>query len=1485
LKTPFSAIPRFATVVLTLALMSSPGFSQVLARSQGTSRIVQPVDDAQRTVIAGSTHRDVKRAQDLGAVDNSQPMQRMLLLLKPSQQQTAALQDLLESQQEKDSPGYHKWVRPEQFATKFGPSSDDLGRVTQWLASEGFTDIKVSRGGQWIEFSGVAGQLNQAFQTSMHSYELNGERHVANSKDISLPTALTPVVSGVISLHNFLKHPMHTTPYTATRNSQGKMMPSGGNWTATDGNGDYWFYVAPADFQKVYDSASLIANGNDGTGVSIAIAGRTDIFLTDIQAFRQIFGLPQNDPNIIVNGADPGISFNDLGESSLDVEWAGASAPMATINLVESGSTDTTDGIDLSSTYIVDNAVAPIMSVSYGSCEALMGPTENQFYNALWAQAAAEGITVFVSSGDSGAAACDGELQESGQEPQGPALNGPSISGLASTPYNVSVGGTQFNENGEYPAYWNFNNDSQFSSVLGYIPEQAWDESCDPTLPSVGTNCVYGQSNYNLEGGGGGPSNCSSSTVSVSGTTETVTCTGGYAKPSWQSGTGVPSDGLRDTPDLALNASPDDDGYAFCVLGGCQTSTLNGQTVITQASVVGGTSVSAPAMAGIMALVEQKNGQYQGQANYVFYQLAAKDTLSGCNSSSRTTPTQTTTCNFNDITAGSNSVPGLPGYGTSTADWSAGTGYDMATGLGTVNAANLVANWNTVSFASSSTALSSTSTTATHGQPFPIVVKVSGSGGKTPTGNITLQTDKYGAVAGVFSLTNGQFSGSVSDLPGGSYNLTARYSGDGSFGSSTSTPIAVTIGSEGSKSQFSLETVDFSGNLSPLSGSPTYGQQVYFKISVAPSSGLGVPTGSVNILDGTTVLTTVPLNNQGTAFVLSGVAGNFSIPAGSNSLSVSYSGDNSFAASKSAVSNLTVTKGLAAIYISESNGTIPIGQPVFFNATISPDGLANATGTLEFYDNGSPLSGQLPIVTTGPIGAGYTQAGYSSSSLAVGTHTISASYSGDSNYLSMDPTSQYITTRSVTITANPGAATNVTISQTPATITLGQTVTYTVHVTPKTAGGAVPTGQVEIMSSGNIFQIGSLQNGVGYLVVPGVGVGMNQVVAMYEGDSTYASASSPAISTNIARVATQASLTTTSAYVLTGSQTSLSFVAQGFAYSANASVSPSGYVQFMDSVNGAAAQQVGMQQTLLLGNPATTAITAMRASLPAGTNVVTANYLGDTYFAPTTTAPVTITVSQPDFAVTASTPNLTVSAGSTGTDVLTLQPILGLTGSVTLACGSGVPAGTTCTISPSSLTLGSATTATVSLATLAPSPTSTSADVQGAGRLWMVGTGTGLVAFAALLFLPQRRRRSPFLLCLLALGITAAIMGCGGGSSPQASLLSLSSANTKVASGGSVVLTASLQGLSNSATGTVTFYDGSTAIGSAVNLSNDQAQLQSTTLSIGGHVITASYSGDNNNVASKSSAITQVITGTTTLAVTATSGSISHTTNLQVILQ
>ncbi|HLW79122.1 MAG TPA: protease pro-enzyme activation domain-containing protein, partial [Terriglobia bacterium] len=429
------AAPRAASGVILLLLLSLLLAVGAAAQSiHVPARVTQPVDVQKLVRLGGNTHPLARPEFDRGAAPDSLPMERMLLVLQRSADQEAALRRLLDDQQVKSSPSYHRWLKPGEFGEQFGPADADVQAVTGWLTSQGFEVKRVAAGRTVIEFSGTAGLVRQALHTEIHKYAVNGEEHWANANDPAIPAALAPVVAGVASLYNFPRRPLYRRLGAFSRNkATGQVRPL---FTFNGGSGDL-FGLGPADFATIYNVQPLWQAGTDGTGQTIAIVAQTNINLQDVRDFRTMFGLPANDPKIVLNGPDPGITDpNNEGESDLDAEWAGGVAKNATIDLVVSESTESSLGVDLSALYIVDNNLAPVVSVSYGFCEAVVGNAGNAYYNALWEEAAAQGMTVLVAAGDSGSAVCDESSFENA------ATQGLAVSGLASTPFNVAVGGT-----------------------------------------------------------------------------------------------------------------------------------------------------------------------------------------------------------------------------------------------------------------------------------------------------------------------------------------------------------------------------------------------------------------------------------------------------------------------------------------------------------------------------------------------------------------------------------------------------------------------------------------------------------------------------------------------------------------------------------------------------------------------------------------------------------------------------------------------------------------------------------------------------------------------------------------------------------------------------------------------------------------------------------------------------------------------------------
>ena len=639
----------FASLLLALASPQS---------SSSQSRIVSPVKNEDRVAVKGTTSALLAKSSDTGRLPASQNLGRMLLLLAPVPEQDQAAAQLIRNLHDPSSASFHKWLTPAEFGARFGVADADAAQVQQWLQGRGLTVHEVSLSRRFVVFSGNVSQVERAFSTEMHhySYKHNGQdlSFISNSSDIQIPAALQPVVKGVVRLHS--------DPRTPSLFIGGKVhfKKSPGNITFEGSH-----YLTPADFAKIYNVQPLYDAGIDGTNQTIAIVSRSSLVdpnygidgLQDIRDFRNTLGLPANDPEMIVNGDDPRTdSYGDFVEAMLDVTWAGAVAPMAHIKVVASLS-NFNDGVDASAAYIVDHNLASIMSTSFGSCEQNMGPVGTAFYNSLWQQAAAQGITAFVSSGDDGGAGCD-------SPGAGLYASGLAVNGIASTPYNVAVGGTQFDDANNPAAYWSDTNDPTTGrSALGYIPETVWNESSnDPNNPS-------------LWSGSGGVSTL-------------------YAKPDWQTAPGVPNDGKRDLPDFSLSASGHD-GYLVCELGSCSPGNYTFY-------VYGGTSASSPAAAGIMALVNQKlGGTPQGLANYVFYRLASTPGV------------------YHDVINGDNKVPDANGQ--YTVGYAAGPGYDLASGLGSFDANALVNNWQ----AAAATLGSSTTLKLANGQTLPVVHGIS----------------------------------------------------------------------------------------------------------------------------------------------------------------------------------------------------------------------------------------------------------------------------------------------------------------------------------------------------------------------------------------------------------------------------------------------------------------------------------------------------------------------------------------------------------------------------------------------------------------------------------------------------------------------------------------------------------------------------------------------------------------------------------------
>ena len=709
---------------LSLALVLFLLAASLLAQQ---NRISKAVDNRQRVVLAGHIHPLAKAEDDQGPVDPSMPLPYVTLTLKRSVSQQAALDRLLAEQQDPSSPNYRHWLTPEQYADRFGVSQGDLDQIVAWLKQQNLSVVATARSRTWVAFSGTAGQVQSAFGTQIHHYLVDGKMHYANATEPTIPAAFADVVDGIHGLADFRLHP----PAHAVRSLQPKYDSSRGVHN-----------LAPDDLAVIYNIQPLLNAGIDGTGQQMVVVGQTQIQLADIEQFHRTFNLPGGDPKVVLvpNTRDPGISSSDLPEADLDLEWASAVARKAAITFVYS------ENVMDAAQYAIDQNLAPVLSMSYGACEAQYAPSDARTLQSWAVQANAQGMTWLAPSGDNGAADCF--------DPTARSAFGLAVDMPASIPQVTGVGATEFVEG--TGNYWSSTNSANLASALSYIPETAWNDSAEESS-AAGVNTP--------DASGGGASTF-------------------FAKPSWQAGAGVPGDGARDVPDIAVSGSNDHDGY-IVYTGGAQ-------------EIIGGTSVGAPVFGGITVLLNHyqvaqgfQSAPGQGNINPRLYNLA-----------------QTTPSAFHDITTGSNIVNPCPprarGCTASPIGYNAGPGYDQVTGLGSPDVYTLVAAWNTSASPRATAAMSVSSSAGSiliSGSTV-VTATVRGSGGVTPTGSVTFSAG--GAALGTVTLSGSGGAATAgltvegSQLAIGNDTIAAQYSGDGSyFGASASVTLVVTAAPSG----------------------------------------------------------------------------------------------------------------------------------------------------------------------------------------------------------------------------------------------------------------------------------------------------------------------------------------------------------------------------------------------------------------------------------------------------------------------------------------------------------------------------------------------------------------------------------------------------------------------------------------------------------------------------------------------------------------
>lgn len=1055
--------------VYSLFAISSPA-------QQPVERITAAVDDAKRTAIPGTHPVMAKLEDDVGSLPLRTPLQGVSIVFSRTPAQEADLQALLTAQQDPASPLYHKWLTPDEFGARFGLADFDIAKVQAWLELHGFVVESVSRSKNRISFSGTVDQVEATFDTEMHYYQVNGETHFAPSRDVSVPAALSSVVQTVTNLSSFRPKP-HIS-------GQGPRPVVSPDFTSSRSPGNH--FLTPKDVATIYDINPAYKAGYNGAGQSIAVVGQSAIVLSDIERFQAAAGFAVKDPTLVLvpNTGTSTIRSGDEIESDLDLEYTSTIANGATIYFVYVGNSTNFSVFD-SIQFAVTNKTAPIISVSYGLCETALGSSEYSSRNAMLAQAASQGQSVIVAAGDTGSTDCFGETGLTTAQQQTLAVDFP-----ASSQYVTAMGGTEFplaDVASTNTTYWQAASGSDLvSSALSYIPEQVWNDD----------------SSRGLSSGGGGISTFTS-------------------RPSWQIGVpGIPSGTFRLVPDISLTSSPNNAGYLYCssdTASGVTGSCTNGfrDSSNTNLTVAGGTSFAAPVLAGMLAIINDKLGSTgQGVINSTLYTLAANSA--------------TYAAAFHDITSGGNQcTAGTSICSTAGASqYPATTGYDEASGLGSVDLFNLLTAWpSSSSLEPSKTTLSAATTTPAPGANDAITITVtsgSTSSTATPTGTLTVTVDGTLQTSSL-ALVNGSATYTFSSMTPGAHVIAATYSGDSTYAPSTgsltvtvppppvamaqsvtttaNTPKAITLtatpGTPGDTLTYTIVTNPAHGTLTGTSPTVTYTPATGY---VGPDSFTFDATENGVVSNPAAVSITVAsgppppvANNQSvstnkntaTAITLTGTPGTsgdtltFAIstnpahgalsgtpPNRTYTPTTGYVGPDSFTFNVTESNGATsTTPGTVSINVvqpppvaskttfSPATSTPASGASDAISITVAPASASSTTtptGTLSIAIDGPVQTPSLPL-TSG-------SATYTFSSTVAGAHTITATYSGDSNYapsngaltLTVLAKSFNLAASNLTVTAgNPGVS---TVTVTPQNGYTG-TVAWTVSSSPALTNG------------------------------------------------------------------------------------------------------------------------------------------------------------------------------------------------------------------------------------------------------------------------------------------------------------------------------------------------------------------------------------------------------------------------------------------------
>ncbi len=759
-----------------------------LGAQSAAPRITAEVISSEQATLQGTLHPLARPEFDAGRLPGETRLTGITLVFNRSAAQQADLDALMAAQQDPASPLYHQWLTPEQFGARFGMAQADLDKVQTWIEQQGFAVDSIARSRTFIRFSGSVRQAEQAFSTQMHYYSAQGERHISPSTELSLPAAIAPTVETIRNITDFRPK---------SQVILGRDLAARPSFTSSTSGS---VYLAPGDVKKAYDANPLSTAGFTGAGQSITIVGQSAVALSDVEHFQTASGLTVKDPTVILvpgSGAST-IYSGDETESDLDLEWSGAMAPGAQVNFVYTGDANTSNGVFDSITYAVDQKIGNLISVSYGACEL----TLNGFsLETSFQQAATQGQTLLVSSGDSGSTGCF----------QGTNVTNPplatqeklAVSYPASSPLVTAVGGTEITlANDAVGTYWAAASGADvLTSALSYIPEVAWN---DDSSSCTAVDC--------LSSTGGGLSAL-------------------FTKPTWQTGVpGIPADGFRDVPDISLYSSPSLPGYLYCssdasvgITGSCSNGNFRDANN-KYLTVAGGTSFAAPVFAGMLAVLNQKLGYNTGQGliNTELYKLASN--------------AATYAAAFHDITTGDNTCLGPATQCTGPIGYTTNVGYDLVTGLGSIDLNALANAWpaSTATTIGTTTSVSASNTAPVINTNVSFTIGVTSNTGSTvPTGAVTIIVDGGTPITGNALSASGAYVYTTQFAAAGNHQVIAQYVGDATHAVSTGV------------ASVNVSTTSSGGGSFTLSASPltlTQGGMGSSSVTVTPSGGY---TGTV----------------------------------------------------------------------------------------------------------------------------------------------------------------------------------------------------------------------------------------------------------------------------------------------------------------------------------------------------------------------------------------------------------------------------------------------------------------------------------------------------------------------------------------------------------------------------------------------------------------------------------------------------------------